>query len=85
MEALYTTTTMIYYNYTTTYTAFTYMNSFECTTILQGRIYFLSPELDHQGKAKSLAQGESVIRSRGKTWTQIVWVHVLVLIELFNL
>ena len=67
MEALYTTTTMIYYNYTTTYTAFTYMNSFECTTILQGRIYFLSPEIDHQGKAKSLAQGESVIRSRGKT------------------
>ena len=65
----------------TTYSAFTYMNSFEHTTVQQGRIYFFIHQTDHWGKAKSLAQDESAVRNRGKTWNKAVWMQVPVLLN----
>ena len=75
IEALYTTTII-------------YCNNLQCTYLYElvwahnsptrQNIFFIH-RTDHWGKAKSLAQDESVVRHRGKTWNQAVGVQVPVL------
>ena len=77
IQALYTTTII-------------YCNNLQCIYLYEliwahnsptrQNMYFIH-QTDHWGKAKSLAQDESLVRNRGKTWNQAVWVQVPVLLN----